>query len=110
MALRRFLLAVAGAAAFFCPPAAAQTGLAQVVTGQKSVGTTAVQIVAQRPRSAVIVTVTSATACSFGGASVTPSNGFPLQPVAGATLTLETSGAIYAVCASTATIGYVELY
>lgn len=90
--------------------ASAQSGLAQIVTGQVTVGTTATLIAAQRPRQRIILTVTSAVSCAFGGPGVTLATGLPLQPVAGATLTLETSAPVYAVCASSATIGDMELF
>lgn len=85
-------------------------GGSNTAAGQASVGTSATLVVAARARQKVTFTVTSAVACSFGGAGVTASTGFPLQAVAGATITLDTSAAIYAVCASTATIGYIELF
>lgn len=81
-------------------------------TNQVSIGTTSTLLVAARTgRQKVIVTVNAAVACAFGNTGVTTATGFPLQPTAGATITLDTSAAIYGACGTAATtVGFVELY
>lgn len=82
-----------------------------IATGQISVGTTATLLVAPRPgRQKVTYNVTTAVQCSYGAAGVTLTTGFPLAAVAGAGQTLDTAAAVYAVCASAATVGYLEQY
>lgn len=86
-------------------------GGASLATGQVSIGTTSTLLVAARAtRQAVTITVTAATACAFGNTGVTTTTGFPLQPIAGASVTLDTAAAIYGACASAATVGYIENY
>jgi hypothetical protein len=128
VALRHFLLAVAGAAAFSCSahaqvavpnfknsaglPQSAQgivsIGGGSIATGQVSVGTTPVLLVAARARQTVDVTVDGAVKCYVGPSAVTAVTGFPLQAVAGAAKTIPTSAAVWMVCASTVNVGYME--
>ncbi len=107
-------LLAASAALLLAAPASAQLvrvlPAEQIAPAQISVGTTATLVAAARNRSRVIVNVGAANSCSFGNAGVTASTGFPLQPVAGATLTLSYKGALYAVCSATTTIGVIEEY
>lgn len=82
-----------------------------LATGQVSVGTTATLIAAQRTgRQKITYAVTTAVQCSYGNAGVTLTMGFPLQAVAGASQTIDTDAAVYGVCASTATVGYLEQF
>jgi hypothetical protein len=84
-------------------------GASRLATGQVSVTTAPTLVAAARPgRFRVLVTVTAANTCAFGNAGVTTATGFPLQPVAGATVTLNTSADVYAACSATTTVGYVE--
>lgn len=82
-----------------------------LATGQVSVGTTATLVAAARTgRQKITVSVGAANTCAFGNSGVTLTTGFPLQPTAGASLTLDTAAATYAVCSATTTISYVEPY
>lgn len=86
-------------------------GGASILTGQVSVGTTATLIAAARSgRQRIGVTVTSAVQCAFGPAGVTLTTGWPLAAVAYAADNWDTTAALYGVCASTATVGFRELY
>ncbi len=86
-------------------------GGANIATGQIVVGTTATQIVAARTlRQKVGVTVTTAVQCAFGNAGVTLATGWPLAAVAYASDNWDTAGALFGVCASSATVGYREQY
>ena len=86
-------------------------GGSAIATGQVSVGTTSTLVVAARAaRQSVTVAVGAANTCAFGNNPVTTTTGFPLQPVAGATITLPTSAALYAVCSATTTVSYVEAF
>ena len=86
-------------------------GSTSLATGQVSVGTTAVQVVAARTgRARATFTVGAANTCAFGNAGVTTTTGFPLQPVAGANLSLETGAAVFAVCSATTTVGFIETF
>ncbi|KQM65775.1 hypothetical protein ASE75_05965 [Sphingomonas sp. Leaf17] len=85
-----------------------------ITTGQISVGTSSTLILAGRAgiggRQKVTLAVGAANPCYFGPVSVTIATGFPLQPVAGATITIDTAAAIYAVCSAATTISYLEQY
>lgn len=82
-----------------------------LATAQVSVGTTAVQVAAARElRQKVTVSVGAANTCAFGNTVVTTTTGFALQPVAGATLTLDSSAALFAVCSATTTINVLEQF
>jgi hypothetical protein len=86
-------------------------GGGSLATGQVSVATTSTLLVAARAlRQRVTVSVGAANTCAFGNTGVTTTTGFPLQPVAGATITLETNAALYAVCSATTTVSYVEQF
>lgn len=86
-------------------------GSAAIATGQVLVGTTATLIAAARTlRQRITVTVTTAVGCAFGNSGVTLTTGYPLAAVAGASDTTDTTAALYGVCASTATVGYKEIY
>lgn len=86
-------------------------GGGSLATGQVSAGTTSTQIVAARAgRQRVTVSVGAANACAFGNSGVTPTTGFALQPVAGATVTLETTAALFAACSAATTVSFVEQF
>lgn len=86
-------------------------GGSSLATGQVSVGTSSTLVAAARAgRGEITVSVGAANVCAFGNTGVTTLTGYPLQPTAGASLTLKTSAAIYAACALTTTISFVEQY
>lgn len=84
---------------------------APTLFGQQVSVTTSATLVrsATATRTQIIFSVGAANTCYFGPSTVTTANGFPLQPVAGATLTLDTSAAVYAVCSATTVISYIEV-
>lgn len=86
-------------------------GAGSIATAQVSAGTGATLIAAARAtRSQITVSVGAANTCAFGNTGVTPTTGFPLQPTAGAALTMHTTAAIYAVCSATTTINVLEQF
>lgn len=86
-------------------------GGAGLATAQVSTSTTATLIAPARTgRQKITLGVGAANTCAFGAAGVTLTTGYPLQPVAGASITLDTSAAIYAVCSATTTISALELF
>lgn len=87
-------------------------GTSNIATGQMSVGTTATQVVAARAgRAKLILSVGAANTCAFGNSSsVTLTTGFPLQPTAGASITLDSAAGFYAICSATTTISDLEQY
>lgn len=108
MALRRFILAVAGAAAFFCQPALAQDA-ASIATGQAAVTTSATLVTGIRAgRKQIILSPTSSVVFYVGGSGVSSSTG--VYVAAGASITLHTAAAIYAIGASNVTLSYIEIY
>ena len=93
------------------PLATRPAGGAAIATAQVSVGTTATLVAPARSgRVKVLATVGAANTCAFGAAGVTASTGFPLQPVAGASVTIDTAADVYAVCSATTTVGVLEAY
>jgi len=89
-----------------------QIGTPSFAVGQIAVGTSGTLVVAARTgRQAVTLTSLTAVAYSVGNTvGVTTASGFPIQAVAGAGVTIQTSAAVYAVGASAVTIGYVETF
>lgn len=86
-------------------------GTGNLATGQVSVTTAATLVAAARTnRAKITLAVGAANTCAFGNTGVTTTTGFPLQPTAGATLTLDTNAAVYAVCSATTTISYIEQF
>lgn len=84
-------------------------GHASIATAQVSVGTTSTLVVAARTgRQSVTLSISAANTCAFGNTGVTTTTGFPLQPVAGGTITLPTAAAIYAACSATTTVNELE--
>jgi hypothetical protein len=92
-------------------PLPVRGGSNTLTTGQVSVGTAATLVKgATQGRAKIILSVGAANSCAIGNAGVTGTTGFPLQPVAGATLTLDTSAAIYAACSATTTVSFIEQF
>ena len=90
---------------------AATQAPANIATGQGSVTTTAAQLVGARTgRRTVTVENTGTTPVYLGGSGVTASTGFLLPGVAGASLTISFSGALYAVSTGTAAVTFYETY
>lgn len=88
-----------------------EQGGGNIVTAQTSVTTTATLVAAARAtRQRVTFSVGAANTCAFGNSGVTTTTGFPLQPTVGATLTIQTTAAIYAVCSATTTISVLDQY
>jgi len=90
-------------------------GAAALATSQTSIGTSAAQIVAARTGASgtgrIAATLVNAGAATvfFGPSGVTTATGMPLPP--NASVTLNTTAAIYAVAASgTTTIGVTETF
>jgi hypothetical protein len=116
------LLAAAVLALAFTSPAKAQyapIGADSGSTNQVSVGTTATLIVAARtggPRvGRVVVVITNTTGsdklCLGFTAAVTPTTGECLPPIAGSSITLSSSAAIYGIVPTTVqTVGFLELF
>jgi len=91
------------------PLAARATGGPSIATGQTSVGTAATLVAAARPgRQTILVSIGAANACVFGPAGVTASTGFSLQPVAGASMTIDTAAELWAACSATTTVSVLE--
>ncbi|WP_404480054.1 hypothetical protein [Novosphingobium sp. BL-52-GroH] len=86
-------------------------GGAGLNSGQVSVGTSSTLVAAARAgRGKIILGVGAANTCAFGNTGVTTTTGYPLQPIAGASLTLDSSAAIYAACSATTTVSFLEQY
>lgn len=86
-------------------------GSGSIATGQISVGTSSTLVAAARAgRSKITFAVGAANSCAFGNSGVTTTTGFPLQPVAGASLMLDTIAAVYAACSATTTVSFIEQY
>ena len=86
-------------------------GGSTITTAQIAVTTSSTLIAAARPgRQKIGVTVTTAVQCAFGNTGVTLATGWPLAAVAYASDNWDTSAALYAVCASNATVAYREQY
>lgn len=93
------------------PLATRPTGGTAIATAQTSVGTTATLIAAARTgRQKVTISVGAANACVVGAAGVTAATGFALQPVAGASVTVDSAADVYAACSATTTISVLEQY
>lgn len=90
---------------------AARRGAGALATGQVSVGTTSTLVAAARTgRVRIIASVGAANTCAFGNPGVTLTTGFPLQPVAGASVTLQSTGPLYSACSATTVVSFVEEY
>ena len=78
-------------------------------TGQVAVTTSATLVAAARAtRQRIIISPTSSVVFYVGNAGVTSGTG--VYVAAGASITLDTTSAVYAVGASNVTLSYVELY
>lgn len=94
-----------------CSVGTAPTGASGIDNTQVSIGTSPTLVIAARTtRKLLTITTTAANTCAFGKAGVTLSTGFVLQPVAGATLTLPFSGALYGTCTAATTVALVEIF
>ena len=92
-------------------PLPVRGGSAALATDQVSVGTSATLVKAARAgRAKIILIVGAANSCAIGAAGVTLTTGALLQPVAGATLTLDTSAAVYAACSATTIVSFIEQF
>lgn len=88
---------------------AVSKGGSNIATGQAAVTTSSTLVVAARTgRQKVTLSPTSSVVYYVGNTGVTTATG--VYVAAGATITLDTAAAIYAVGASAVTISYVEFY
>ncbi|WP_420140148.1 hypothetical protein [Sphingomonas sp.] len=82
-----------------------------IATNQVAVTTSATQVVPARAgRQSITISSTSAVVFYLGGSGVTTSNGLYVAGSAGASITLATSAAVYAIGASAVTLSYIENY
>lgn len=90
----------------------AVTGANAMATGQVVVGTVATLVVPARDRrNAVTIENLGTNIVALGSANtVTLANGFPLQGVAGASITIPTRGEIWAIAGAAQNVGYLETY
>lgn len=94
-----------------CPIGVSPTGAGSIDNNQVSIGTGSTLLVAARTgRKLLTITTTAANTCAFGKSGVTLTTGFVLQPVAGATLTLPFSGALYGACSAATTVAFAEIF
>ena len=94
------------------PSVERRQGAPSIFTGQASVGTTvSVIIPARTVRSSLTLINESTTVVRYGPAGVTLANGAYLAGVVGASVTLDSAAAIYAIVATgTAAVSFVETY
>lgn len=84
---------------------------ASIATGQVAVGTSATLVAAARAtRQAITIVSASAVVFYVGNTGVTAANGQYVAAAAGASITINTTAAIYAVGASAVTVSYMETY
>jgi len=82
-----------------------------MATGQVAVTTSATLVVAARTgRQKVTLSSTTAVVFYVGNIGVTSATGLYVAAAAGASITLDTAAAVYAVGASAVTISYIEFY
>jgi hypothetical protein len=93
-------------------PTTAPASAANIAPNQVSIATTATLIAAARPgRQTITVEQLGATAVYLGGAGVTTGTGAWLPGVAGSSITLNFSGALYGITASgSEAVAEYELY
>jgi len=113
--MNAFARALLAAAIAFSPLAAEAQTYSNLTTGQVSggVGTTAVQIVASSayPRTVTIINQTGTDTLCIGGSGVTAVGAACLPAVAGVSVTLTTSAAIYGIVPSTTqAVGWWSTY
>lgn len=86
-------------------------GSGVIATGQVAVTTSDTLVCAARAgRNSVTISSASAVAFYVGATGVTSSTGLYVAAVAGASITLDTAAAVYAVGASNLTLTYIENY
>lgn len=84
-------------------------GGANIATNQIAVATTATLVAAARAgRQKITITPTSSTVFYIGGSTVSATTG--LYVAAGASITLDTAAAIYAIGSAALTVSYIEYY
>lgn len=84
---------------------------ATLATNQVSVTTSSTLVVAARAgRQSVTISSTTAVVYYLGANGVTAANGLYVAAAAGASITLNTAAAVYAVGASAVTLSYLENY
>lgn len=111
-----FKTILASAALLFACPALAQfsgnmktQGAPNLAASQVVVSTTAVQVAAARStRPRVTLSIGAANNCAVGPAGVTLATGYRLTAVVGASLTLESSAAVFMVCDVSTTVSVIE--
>lgn len=83
----------------------------QLASNQVPVTTAATLVVAARAgRQSVTISSTSAVVFYVGGSGVTVANGLYVAGTAGASVTLTTSAAVYAIGAANVTLSYLESF
>lgn len=94
------------------PYASRQLGSGALANNQVAVGTTGTLVVAARTgRQSVTISSTSAVVFYIGNAvGVTASTGLYVAGTAGASITINTAAAVYAVGVSAVTLSYLEAY
>lgn len=86
-------------------------GAPSIATGQVSVGTSSTLIAAARTgRQAITVVSTTALVFYVGNTGVTTATGQYVAAAAGASITINTSAAIYGVAAAPVTVSYMEAF
>lgn len=93
------------------PDGSPASGSGVIATGQVAVTTSATLVAAARAgRKSITISSTSAVVFYVGAAGVTTGTGLYVAGAAGATVTLDTSAAVYAIGASAVTLSYLENY
>lgn len=86
-------------------------GGSSIVTGQVAVTTSSTLVAAARTgRQSITITSTSAVVFYVGATGVTTATGLYVAAAAGATVTLNTAAAVYAIGASAVTLSYLETF
>lgn len=93
----------------YTPVAAVNKGGASIFTSQVAVTTAATLVAAARTgRQKISISSTSAVVFYVGPSGVTAANGFYVAAAAGATVTLDTAAAVYAIGAAAVTLTVIE--
>ena len=117
--MKRILLALFGlclSALVLPAPATAQQSVMQVgpqtlAHNQVTVSTSPVLVLPSRPyRQRTTVTIMAANQCYFGNSNVSTTNGWGPAPVAGTSFQYDNASPLYAVCAASTTVSYLEGY
>lgn len=86
-------------------------GSAAIASGQIAVTTSATQVVPARSgRQAVTITSTSAVVFYVGAAGVTAANGHYVAAAAGASITIPTAAAVFAIGSAAVTVSFLETF